>query len=110
MPARNRLLATLVYKTVPGYILGGGCQDSAFIEKLGFPVFCKCFSLVDVVGQWPAHSFGKPVGIGEVTKSSDYVLADRDDIVIIPRAVSSACGTSSCWHDFINTLCAKGST
>lgn len=80
---------TLVYKKVLGYIVDGGCRDSAFIERLGFPVFCKYFTPVDVVGKWAAHSFGKPVRIGEVTiNTGDYVLADRDGVVIIPRDIS----------------------
>lgn len=78
---------TLVYKKVLGYIVDGGCRDSAFIEKLGFPVFCKYFTPVDVVAKWAAIAFGESVQIGEVTvHTGDYVLADRDGIVIIPGA------------------------
>lgn len=80
---------TLVYKKVLGYIVDGGCRDSAFIEKLGFPVFCKYFTPVDVVARWAAIAFGESVRIGEVTvHTGDYVLADRDGIVIIPGAIA----------------------
>jgi 4-hydroxy-4-methyl-2-oxoglutarate aldolase len=79
---------TLVYKKVLGYIVDGGCRDSAFIENLGFPVFCKYCTPVDVVAKWAATAFGEPVQIGEVTiHTGDYVLGDRDGIVIIPGAV-----------------------
>lgn len=79
---------TLVYKKVLGYIVDGGCRDSAFIENLGFPVFCKYFTPVDVVAKWAATAFGEPVQIGEVTiHTGDYVLGDRDGIVIIPGAI-----------------------
>jgi 4-hydroxy-4-methyl-2-oxoglutarate aldolase len=79
---------TLVYKKVLGYIVDGGCRDSAFIENLGFPVFCKYFTPVDVVAKWAATAFGEPVPIGEVTiHTGDYVLGDRDGIVIIPGAI-----------------------
>ncbi len=81
---------TLVYKKVLGYIVDGGCRDSAFIEKLGFPVFCKYFTPVDVVGKWAATSLGEPIQIGEVTvRTGDYVLADRDGIVVIPAHIAS---------------------
>ena len=80
---------TLVYKKVLGYIVDGGCRDSAFIENLGFPVFCKYFTPVDVVAKWAATALGEPVQIGEVTiHTGDYVLGDRDGIVIIPGAIT----------------------
>jgi regulator of RNase E activity RraA len=80
---------TLVFKKVLGYIVDGGCRDSAFIENLGFPVFCKYFTPVDVVGKWAATAFGKPIQIGEVTiYPGDYVLADRDGIVVVPGAMT----------------------
>ena len=81
---------TLVYKKVIGYIVDGGCRDSAFIERLGFPVFCKYFTPVDVVGKWAATDLGEPIRIGQVTiHTGDYVLADRDGIVIIPGAMAA---------------------
>jgi regulator of RNase E activity RraA len=81
---------TLVYKKVLGYIVDGGCRDSAFIENLGFPVFCKYFTPVDVVGKWAATALGEPIQVGEVTLlTGDYVLADRDGIVIIPAAIAA---------------------
>jgi|SRR5438270_2966324 len=77
---------TLAYKKVLGYIVDGGCRDSAFIEKIGFPVFCRYFTPVDVVGKWAATSFEQPITIGEVIiYYGDYVLADRDGIVIMPQ-------------------------
>jgi regulator of RNase E activity RraA len=81
---------TLAYKKVLGYIVDGGCRDSAFIENLGFPVFCKYFTPVDVVGKWAATALGEPIQVGEVTVlTGDYVLADRDGIVIIPAAIAA---------------------
>jgi 4-hydroxy-4-methyl-2-oxoglutarate aldolase len=79
---------TLAYKNVLGYIVDGGCRDSAFIEKLGFPVFCAYYTPLDIVGKWAATAFEHPIRIGDVTiHSGDYVLADRDGIVIIPQAL-----------------------
>jgi 4-hydroxy-4-methyl-2-oxoglutarate aldolase len=77
---------TLSYKKVLGYIVDGGCRDSAFIERLGFPVFCSYFTPVDVVGKWAATTFGDTITIGEVKiHTGDYVLADRDGVVVIPH-------------------------
>lgn len=81
---------TLPHKKVLGYVVDGGCRDSKFIETLGFPVFCKHYTPVDVVAKWAPTSFGEPILIGEVTVfSGDYVLADRDGVVVIPGAIVS---------------------
>ena len=72
---------TLQLRGVRGYIVDGGCRDSAFISDIGFQVFCRYYTPVDVVGRWIADSFGEPITIGVVTISSgDYVLADRDGV------------------------------
>ncbi|HEY4148172.1 MAG TPA: RraA family protein [Chitinophagaceae bacterium] len=79
---------TLMYRGVKGYIVDGGCRDSAFVEKMGFPVFCRYYTPVDIVGKWAAHSFGEPITIGDVVvHTGDHVMADRDGIVVIPKAI-----------------------
>ena len=77
------------FRGVRGYIVDGGCRDSDFILKIGFRVFCRYFTPVDVVGRWAADGYGQPVTIGEVTiRTDDFVLADRDGIVIVPMEVA----------------------
>jgi len=79
---------TLMYKGVKGYIVDGGCRDSAFVEKMRFPVFCRYYTPVDIVGKWAADRFGQPITIGEVTiHTGDQVLADRDGIIVIPANI-----------------------
>jgi 4-hydroxy-4-methyl-2-oxoglutarate aldolase len=71
-----------------GYIVDGGCRDTNFIVKLGFPVFCRYTTPVDVVGRWLAEAFNEPICIGGVLiRGGDYVLGDRDGIVVIPSEV-----------------------
>jgi 4-hydroxy-4-methyl-2-oxoglutarate aldolase len=80
---------TLANKKVLGYIVDGGCRDSQFIETLGFPVFCKYFTPMDIVGRWVPIAFGAPIQVGDVSVlTGDYVLADRDGIVVIPGAIA----------------------
>ena len=80
---------TMQLRGIRGYIVDGGCRDSDFISKIGFKVFCKYYTPIDVVGRWTALSFEEPIQIDGVNISSgDYVLADRDGIVIIPQAVA----------------------
>ena len=80
---------TMKFKGIRGYIVDGGCRDSDFISKIGFKVFCKYYTPIDVVGRWTAQCFEEPIQIdGVMINSGDYVLADRDGIVIIPQAVA----------------------
>lgn len=76
---------TLQFRGVRGYIVDGGCRDSDFILQIGFPVFCRYYTPRDIVGRWVAEGFDGPIKIGEViVNSADYVLADRDGLVVIP--------------------------
>jgi regulator of RNase E activity RraA len=78
---------TLKLKGVRGYVADGGCRDVDFILKLGFPVWCRYFTPRDIVGYWLPESFDQPIRIGEVTiRAGDYVLGDRDGMVILPAA------------------------
>lgn len=75
---------TLQYRGIRGYVVDGGCRDSDFISGIGFKVFCRYFTPVDVVGRWVADGFGTPIVIDDVTiETGDYVLADRDGVVLI---------------------------
>ncbi len=79
---------TFVFRGVRGYLVDGGCRDSAFILRTGFRVWCRYFTPRDVVGRWVADSFGEPIVIGGVTiRTNDYVMADRDGVVIIPHEI-----------------------
>jgi regulator of RNase E activity RraA len=42
-----------------------------------------------VVGRWIPDAFGEPIEIGGVTiHAGDYVIADRDGVVIIPGDIA----------------------
>jgi regulator of RNase E activity RraA len=82
---------TLQFRGVRGYIVDGGCRDTAFIRRLGFPVFCDKATPRDIVGAWVPVAYDEPVSYGQVVvRSGDYVLADCDGIVIIPGAIAPA--------------------
>ncbi len=77
---------TLKLRGVRGYIVDGGCRDTGFIEAEGFPVFCRYTTPIDIVAGWIPEAFDEPVTIGNVViNAGDYILADRDGIVVIPK-------------------------
>lgn len=82
---------TLKHKGVLGYVVDGGCRDTDFILEQKFPVYCSFLTPADIVGRWIADRFGEPVNIGNVTIcSGDYLLADRDGVVVIPADLAEA--------------------
>ena len=81
---------TLQFRGVRGYVVDGGCRDTAFIRKLGFPVFCDKATPRDIVGAWVPVAYDEPITIGQVVvRPGDWVLADCDGIVVIPGAIAA---------------------
>lgn len=75
----------LKLRGVRGYIVDGGCRDVDLICEQDFPVFCRYFTPIDIVAAWRAEEVNVPVTIGNVTiQPDDYVMADRDGIILIP--------------------------
>lgn len=80
---------TLKFRGVRGYVVDGGCRDTAFIRSIGFPVFFRYTTPVDVVGRWVAADFGEPVTLGGVTvRTNDWIIADQDGVVVIPAEIA----------------------
>ena len=78
---------TLAARGVRGYVVDGGSRDTDLVLAQGFAVFCSFLTPADIVERWIPDRFGEPVTIGAVTiTTGDYLLGDRDGIVIIPRA------------------------
>ena len=79
---------TLQFRGVRGYIVDRGCRDTAFIRRLGFPVFCDKATPRDIVGAWVPVAYDEPISFGQVVvRPGDYVLADCDGIVVVPQAL-----------------------
>lgn len=79
---------TLAARGVLGFVVDGGSRDTDLVLAQGFPVFCSFLTPSDVVARWIPDRYGEPITIGEVTISSgDYLLGDRDGVVIIPQSI-----------------------
>jgi regulator of RNase E activity RraA len=80
---------TLAARGVLGYVVDGGSRDTDLVLAQGFPVFCSFLTPSDVVARWIPDRYGEPVTIGSVTISTgDYLLGDRDGVVIVPRSIA----------------------
>ena len=79
---------TLHARGVLGYVVDGGSRDTDLVLEQKFPVFCSFLTPSDIVETWIPDRYGEPVTIGDVTISTgDYLLGDRDGVVIVPRAM-----------------------
>ena len=80
---------TLNFRGVRGYVVDGGCRDTDFILEQKFPVFHTFFTPSDIVARWIPDRYAEPVTIGTVTiRTGDYILGDRDGVVVIPKEVA----------------------
>jgi len=72
-----------------GAVLDGGCRDVGFIVRDGFPVFARFTTPQDSVPRWDLVAHGDvTIEIGGVRIAlGDWVVADRDGIVVIPAAI-----------------------
>jgi regulator of RNase E activity RraA len=79
---------TLAARGVLGYVVDGGSRDTDLVLAQGFPVFCAFLTPSDIAERWIPDRYGEPVTIGDVTiASGDYLLGDRDGVVIVPAAL-----------------------
>jgi 4-hydroxy-4-methyl-2-oxoglutarate aldolase len=70
-----------------GDVIDGGCRDVDKILEQEFPVFCRYTTPADAVARWRIEHWNAPVTIGSVRiDPGDYVVADRDGIIVIPAS------------------------
>ncbi len=72
-----------------GYVIDGTCRDSYECVLQKTPVFCTVRSPQHPMGRIGPVSCDKPiVCAGVVVKPGDYVVADDDGVVIVPKPLS----------------------
>jgi 4-hydroxy-4-methyl-2-oxoglutarate aldolase len=80
---------TLQARGVLGYVVDGGSRDTELVLAQGFPVFCSFLTPADIVERWIPDAFAATIVIGTVAiATGDYLLGDRDGVVVIPQAIA----------------------
>ena len=75
---------------VAGAVIDGGCRDVDFILRENFPVFARFTTPQDSTGRWELVGHGDVELLIEgvrVTRG-DWIVADRDGVVVIPSAIA----------------------
>jgi regulator of RNase E activity RraA len=70
-----------------GAVIDGAVRDTAYLRKIGFPVYATGVTPSTLVGHYKFIGSQVPVVIDGVTiHPGDIVAADNDGVVIVPRA------------------------
>src|SRR5215213_9641322 len=79
---------TLKNKGVLGCLIDGYIRDVTFLVQMGFQSWARGYTPRDIVGHWLPTGFDVEIRIGDVVVNpGDYILADRDGAVRLPRAI-----------------------
>jgi regulator of RNase E activity RraA len=83
-------VTSLQARGVAGAVIDGGCRDVDFILRADFPVFSRFTTPQDSTGRWELVAHGDvEVEIGGVRIArGDWIVADRDGIVVVPAALA----------------------
>jgi regulator of RNase E activity RraA len=85
-----------------GAVIDGGVRDTEYLVRLGFPVFARYKTPLDVRGRWRLVSWNEPIVIGSVSiEPGDLVVGDRDGVVIIPKIIAEKVITKA--EEVVNT-------
>lgn len=80
---------TAKHRGACGAVIDGGARDTEYMRRIEFPVFCRYTTPSDILGRWEMVDYNVPITIGSVkVRPGDYVLGDRDGVVVIPGAVA----------------------
>jgi regulator of RNase E activity RraA len=80
---------SLASRGVAGCVIDGGCRDTRFIVREGFPVFTRFVTPEDCSWRWSITATQKPITVGSVrVEPGDWVVADEDGVVVVPHAVA----------------------
>jgi regulator of RNase E activity RraA len=72
-----------------GAVIDGGVRDTAYLQKIGFPVYALGIVPSTSVGHYRFAGANIPVVCdGIAVNAGDIVTADSDGVVVVPRAVA----------------------
>jgi regulator of RNase E activity RraA len=80
----------MLARNFSGAVIDGGVRDTAYLKKIGFPVFALGNVPSTSVGHYRFDGANIPVKCdGVLVNAGDIVVADSDGVAIVPRANAS---------------------
>lgn len=68
-----------------GLVTDGAVRDSASCRELGFPIFSQGVSIKGTTKAYPGAVAVPIVCGGALVRPNDYIVADEDGVVVVPR-------------------------
>ncbi|HEY0552327.1 MAG TPA: RraA family protein [Verrucomicrobiae bacterium] len=91
----------MLARNFSGAVIDGGVRDTAYLKKIGFPVFALGNVPSTSVGHYRFDGANIPVTCdGVLVNAGDIVVADSDGVAIVPRAKASEVLASAQDMDF----------
>jgi len=82
-------VTSLQARGVAGAVIDGGCRDSGFIAKTGFPVFSRWVTPEDSTWRWGLTATQEPITVGRVEIApGDWIVADEDGVIAVPSGIA----------------------
>lgn len=76
-------------RNLPGAVIEGGVRDTAYLQKIGFPVYALGIVLSTSLGHYRFSGANIPVVCDDVPVApGDLVVADSDGVVVVPKSIS----------------------
>jgi len=80
---------TAKFRGARGAVIDGGARDTEYMVRIGFPVFSRYRTMRDIRGRWRLVEYNVPITVGGVAiLPGDFVLGDRDGVLIIPQEIA----------------------
>ncbi len=80
---------TAKFRGARGAVIDGGARATEYMFRLGFPVFARYKTPMDIRGRWRLVDWNVPIVIGSVAIApGDLILGDRDGVIAIPQTIA----------------------
>jgi regulator of RNase E activity RraA len=85
------LMGTAMYaRNFSGAVIDGGVRDVGYLQKIGFPVYALGIVPATSVSHYRFAGANIPVVCdGVAVNAGDFIVADLDGVVVVPRASAS---------------------
>src|SRR5215467_8143103 len=77
-------------RNLSGAVIDGGVRDTAYLQKIGFPVYALGVAPSTSIGHY--RSAGSNIAVtcdGVAVNPSDFIVADADGVVVVPLGVAA---------------------